>query len=76
MTGVFKWLAKQGLDNITHHKPINQSDMDKLKATNVMRRAVIETTIIILLPWEGSVVVVVVPQNENPRHEPTILTSG
>ena len=36
MVGVFKWLAKQGLDNVTHHEPIDQNDIDKLKATGVI----------------------------------------
>ena len=36
MTGVFKWLAKQGLDTVQHHEPMDQNDIDKLKATNAI----------------------------------------
>ena len=36
MCGVFKWLAKQGLDTVQHHDLIEKQDIDKMKATNVI----------------------------------------
>ena len=36
MIGVVKWLAKQDLDNIVHHEPMDQKDIDQLKASNVI----------------------------------------
>ena len=36
MCGVFKWLAKPGLDTVQHHAPIEKQDIDKMKATNVI----------------------------------------
>ena len=36
MAGVFKWLAKEGLDKVQHHEPIDPMDIEKLKTTNVI----------------------------------------
>ena len=36
MAGIFKWLAKEGLDTVNHHEPIDKMDLAKLKSTNVI----------------------------------------
>ena len=36
MEGMFKWLAKEGLDTVNHHEPIDAMDIAKLKATGVI----------------------------------------
>ena len=36
LTGIFKMLSREGLDNVRHHNPIEQGDLDKLKTTRTI----------------------------------------